>query len=246
MRALAPIPSDTRTNVRPIDKDWLADQLGQGRSIESLARELGRDPSTVAYWVNRHGLASTHAAKHAARGGIDRGELEALVEHGRSVRQIAATIGVRATTVQHWLRRYGLRTSPSHYARRDDPKPERIVRECYTHGWTTFRSVGADRVYRCRKCLVRSVSDRRRRLKRTLVDEAGGSCARCGYDRYAGALHFHHRNGADKLFPMSNAGVPRTLDALREEARKCVLLCANCHAKSKRASLHPQDSLRWR
>jgi transposase-like protein len=50
-----------------MDPHMLAAQLESGRSIEVLARELGRDPSTVAYWVNKHGLASTHAAKHAPR-----------------------------------------------------------------------------------------------------------------------------------------------------------------------------------
>ena len=38
-----------------MDAGWLAEQLEAGRSIESIAREAGRDPSTVAYWVNKHG-----------------------------------------------------------------------------------------------------------------------------------------------------------------------------------------------
>ena len=44
-----------------MDAGWLTEQLEAGRSIESIARETGRDPSTVAYWVNKHGLASEHA-----------------------------------------------------------------------------------------------------------------------------------------------------------------------------------------
>ena len=70
-----------------MDAAWLAEQLEAGRSIESIARETGRDPSTVAYWANKHGLASQHAAKHAARGGIDRDVLTALVETGMSIRR---------------------------------------------------------------------------------------------------------------------------------------------------------------
>jgi len=30
-----------------MDKDWLAARLGEGRSIEFIAKELGRSPSTV-------------------------------------------------------------------------------------------------------------------------------------------------------------------------------------------------------
>ena len=60
-----------------MDRDWLAAELRQGRSIEAIAREVGRDPSTVAYWANKHGLVSTHAARHKPRGGVERSELQA-------------------------------------------------------------------------------------------------------------------------------------------------------------------------
>ena len=88
----------------------LAAQLQSGRSIESIAGELGRDPSTVAYWVEKHGLASTHASRHAARGGIPREQLEALVDDGLTVRAIAERVGMSYGTVQHWLRKHGLKT----------------------------------------------------------------------------------------------------------------------------------------
>jgi transposase-like protein len=62
-----------------MDPAWLVEQLSAGRSIESLARETGRSPSTVAYWVNKHGLSSSHAPRHAPRGGIERETLAAMV-----------------------------------------------------------------------------------------------------------------------------------------------------------------------
>jgi hypothetical protein len=37
-------------------------------------------------------------------------------------------------------------------------------------------------------------------VKEILVAEAGGSCLICGYDRYAGALQFHHLDPATKSF----------------------------------------------
>jgi hypothetical protein len=75
------------------------------------------------------------------------------------------------------------------------------------------------------------VAARRRRAKEILVEEAGGACRACGYDIYIGALHFHHRDPALKRFAVSHAGTTGSLRAMREEARKCVLLCANCHAE---------------
>jgi hypothetical protein len=64
-----------------------------------------------------------------------------------------------------------------------------------------------------------------------LVEEAGGACRACGYDRHPSALQFHHLDRDGKRFALSQQGVARSLERARAEARKCVLLCANCHAE---------------
>lgn len=74
------------------------------------------------------------------------------------------------------------------------------------------------------------VKAHRLRRKALLVQEAGGKCVRCGYDKCLSALQFHHRDPATKLFSLSS-GIKR-LDLMREEAAKCDLLCANCHAEA--------------
>jgi transposase len=214
-----------------MERDWLEKELAAGRSIEAIAEEVQRDPSTVAYWVNKHGLSSQYAPKHAARGGLAEGPLQAMVERGMSVRQIAAASGLSATAVRYWLRRFALQTQPAHYSRRDGPKPHEIWRECGRHGWTVFRRVGRSGQYRCARCGQARVSRRRRRIKEILVAEAGGACRLCGYARYAGALQFHHLDPAQKRLEFAGRGLTRSLAVLREEARKCVLLCANCHAE---------------
>jgi transposase len=213
-----------------MNADWLRSRLESGRSIESIAREAGKHPSTVAYWTNKHGLTSPHAARHAARGPLAEDDLRDLVEQGLSIRQIAARLDRSAATIQHWLRTYGLRTDPARYARRDGPKPERLLRECPVHGWTGFVRTGSVGTYRCGECNSAAVAARRREIKARLVAEAGGRCAACGFDTYLGALQFHHRDPAEKAFSLSRQGVTRSLSKARAEARKCVLLCANCHA----------------
>jgi ribosomal protein L30E len=35
----------------------------------------------------------------------------------------------------------------------------------------------------------------------------------------------------EKRFGLSSKGIARSLDSLRTEARKCVLVCSNCHAE---------------
>ena len=62
------------------------------------------------------------------------------------------------------------------------------------------------------------------------MKEAGGSCALCGFKEHVAALHFHHRDPALKSHGIAQAGATRSLARARREAKKCVLLCANCHA----------------
>jgi hypothetical protein len=84
--------------------------------------------------------------------------------------------------------------------------------------------------YRCRQCRIEAVVRRRRKVKGTLVAEAGGKCRLCGYSRCLAALEFHHVNPATKKFGLSRRGA-RSIATLRSEVRKCVLLCSNCHAE---------------
>jgi hypothetical protein len=48
-------------------------------------------------------------------------------------------------------------------------------------------------------------------------------------------LHFHHLDPAAKTFAMSMAA-GKSLAAYRIEAKKCMLVCANCHGELEAAS----------
>jgi hypothetical protein len=75
-----------------------------------------------------------------------------------------------------------------------------------------------------------AVTRRKQKLKRILVEEAGGCCAVCGYDRCIVCLTFHHVDPAKKLFSI-NMGMGKSIATFRAEAKKCVLVCANCHGE---------------
>ena len=212
-----------------MDRVWLSGQLAAGRSIEAIAREVGKDARTVGYWVSKHGLRSAHADRHAPRGGIDRETLEQLVDRGLAVRAIASELGVSFATVRHWLKRYELKTARARQPR--SPEARETERTCRTHGVATFVKHGPNDHFRCDLCRKERVVARRRTVKAILVAEAGGRCVLCGYKRHPRALHFHHVEPSDKAFGLAFAGVTRSLERCREEARKCVLLCSNCHAE---------------
>lgn len=224
-----------------LDKESLELLLGQGLSIERIAKRFGKDPSTVSYWMKKHGLVSHYRERHAARGGIERERLEALVHQGLTVGEIADALGLSKGTIRHWMRVYALRTAR---ARGERVKIAKVAKEagllmvtmsCRHHGETDFVLEG--RGYdRCRRRRAEAVVRHRQKLKAVLVQEAGGRCCVCGYDRFLGALEFHHLDPSQKRLALSGQGVTYSLERLRAEARKCVLVCANCHAEVEAGS----------
>jgi transposase len=213
-----------------MDRDRLESMLREGISLAEIGRRLGRHESTVGYWAKKHGLEAVHGTKYAAKGGLTRDELVPLVAAGLSAAGIAEAVGLSKTTVRHWLREHGLDTRRSVRRKASEGNERELQLHCARHGITTFkrRSTGG---YRCARCRADAVARRRRKVKRILVEEAGGRCKLCGYNRCVGALEFHHLAPADKRFSLSHRGVTRSLERARAEARKCVLLCANCHAE---------------
>jgi len=218
-----------------MDKGFLEDCLAKGMSLETIGELAGKHPSTVSYWLGKHGLIANGAARHAPRGGISRDELEPLVFEGLTIEQIAQRLGVGDTTARHWLRRHGLKTQRAQRRSALDLMHKSGQREaeaeCREHGLVRHVSVASERRLRCTKCRAEAVSRRRRKVKEILLKEAGGKCVICGYARHSAALQFHHVDPASKSFGLGVRGITRSIARLREEAAKCILLCANCHAE---------------
>jgi transposase len=220
-----------------MDKASLEFLLAQGISIQRIAKRFGKDPSTVSYWMKKHGLVSPYRDKHAAKGGLEKDQLEVLLTAGMTIAEIAQEVGRSKATVRHWMHRYELESRNGRGRRSKEARREAkaaglvaIRMTCPWHGETEFILEGRG-YYRCKRCRSERVAKRRRDIKEILVRDAGGRCTLCGYDRWVGALQFHHLNPADKRFNIAFGGMGRSLKSAQDEARKCVLLCANCHAE---------------
>lgn len=69
--------------------------------------------------------------------------------------------------------------------------------------------------------------EERHKRKRTMVEEHGGKCIKCGYAENYAALTFHHRDPNTKEDLITE--IYHNVEKLRVEAAKCDLLCSNCH-----------------
>ena len=226
--------------MQDMDRASLQQMLGRGLSLAEIGARFDRHESTVAYWVKKHGLEAAHRDQHAARGGLAREQLESFVDAGLSIAEIAESVNRSKATVRHRLVRFGLKTHGIAGSRRaEHTRAAAVARQaglasvsmlCPRHGVTEF-VVGSRGYYRCKRCRSEAVARRRRKVKETLVAEAGGACCICGYNRTMRALHFHHLNPAEKRHEINASGVAIALAKLRIEAHKCVLLCSNCHAE---------------
>jgi DNA-binding transcriptional ArsR family regulator len=215
-------------------KEFLERCLAEGMSLEKIGALVGRDPSTVSYHLKKHGLKAVGHDVHAPNGKVDPDRLREMIESGASVHGAAEELGVSYSTVRHWVGRLGLETRRMARLKESEASrnngDSRALLTCKKHGKTPFFKHPSGG-FRCRKCRSEAVSRYRRRVKQRLIDRAGGACAICGYDRFAGALEFHHLDPRLKTFTLSRHGVTRAYSEVEAEADKCVLLCANCHAE---------------
>ena len=100
---------------------------------------------------------------------------------------------------------------------------------CKMCGETNPVNFYGDQKIRCKKCHIKRTHTRLKEAKRKAVEYLGGKCIKCGYDKYLGALHFHHRDPSEKDITLFSASL--SFAKFKKELDKCDLLCANCHAE---------------
>ncbi len=105
-----------------------------------------------------------------------------------------------------------------------------IIKECKIHGETNF-ALRKDNRYQCRQCNTDAVIKRRKAVKEKAVEHMGGKCQICGYNKYVGALQFHHLDPNTKDFHISQRGHSRSWEKVKSEIEKCILVCGNCHSE---------------
>lgn len=78
-----------------------------------------------------------------------------------------------------------------------------------------------EKIYRNKKLRIKQ-------YKKELIKILGGKCPICGYNKCFAAFDFHHKNGI-KESTIANLLGRVSKEKVLKEAKKCILLCANCH-----------------
>ena len=145
-----------------------------------------------------------------------------------SLNDIAKASGKGQTTVRYWLKKYELKTNATYlYKNKDGRECPRCNRVKSLDNFYQRRGVAGSSVY-CKPCTNDQTIERMRNTKRLCIEYKGGKCEKCGYDKYDGALDFHHLDPSKKDFDISRKK-STNIDKLKPELDKCILICSNCH-----------------
>ncbi len=172
---------------------------------------------------------------------MDKSTLETLISQGFSISQISKSTNKSKTSIRHWLNKFNLKTKNKSF--KEQPRTKKITiindqefKNCpkcnqlknlkldfYTskkgevHGW-------------CKPCNNKITYEKQLLRKIECIKYKGGKCSVCNYDKYIGALDFHHVDPSQKEFTISELR-SYSLENIKTELDKCILICKNCHAE---------------
>lgn len=180
---------------------------------------------------------------------MNKNELKNYVDQGLSTYKIAELVDKSHGSVRYWLEKFELQTQ--YTVKRENFKNGVVIdRYCEYTEYTCatckvtkpisefYKITRANRrtivpYSYCKDCAKKTFKEYTGRKKRKdlAVEYKGGCCIVCGYKRCISALEFHHLDPSQKDFSFSakNHHAKVSMEELKVELDKCVLLCSNCH-----------------
>ena len=161
-------------------------------------------------------------------------ELELLINDGKSLNKISKEIGKSLTTIRYWVKKHKRPFQTKNFSSQGIKEYgssrlcPKCKNNCNINEFYDRRGKIGGSVY-CKKCTTIQVVERTQKLKQEMVDYKGGCCQKCGYDKYIGALDFHHINPSEKDFTIAHLRQYKFDDIIKSELDKCLLVCSNCH-----------------
>lgn len=156
--------------------------------------------------------------------------LEKLINENKSIRQISELTGKSYTNVQHWLKKYDLKTN---FRKVETDPGKKLCSRCkLQHDVSKFYKKSKDKLQPyCKTCHNKIFLQRWIDRKIWAIQYKGNHCVDCNisHPKYPyQVFDFHHIDPKHKDMDWSMIRLA-TKSKMISELDKCVLLCANCH-----------------
>ncbi len=156
---------------------------------------------------------------------ITKETLQDLYKQGLSMVAIAKELNVSYTTISRYSRKFGLKPN---YLRNNKPKSKSTI--CSKCGETNPLQFTHNLYNICKKCNGKKSKEYNLKRRLKFLELIGNKCEICGYNKYHGALEFHHRNTEEKSEKINHQSLTQYKTSfVLEELKKCILVCSNCH-----------------
>ena len=156
---------------------------------------------------------------------VDKNKLLDLYNQDKTKKEISEYFQIGRSTVLKYLKQLGLK-SKSKIGSNNTRQRKYICKHC----GETDKNKFVDWCYTlCKSCNNIRGSKYVVQRKLDCIKYKGGKCSICGYNKYYGALEFHHLDPNEKEFGVGEKGYTRSWEKVKQELDKCVLLCSNCH-----------------
>jgi predicted HNH restriction endonuclease len=134
--------------------------------------------------------------------------------------ELSKKINRSPEAINHQATRYGISRPRFPSDKPSNKQPQKVIDRRYYE--------------RHKEEIYRKKMEKKKKLKKEIIKMFGGKCSKCGYDKCMGALEFHHEG--DKEESVSRLIKNNSREKILKEAKKCIILCANCHRE-----LHNSD-----
>jgi len=218
-----------------ITKGWLHQKfVVEKMSIVKIASACDRYTSSIDALLNYFGIEQEQDLYHNREWLHQRYILDDMTKE-----QVAEEFGCHIHTIERWLKRHnliGIKINRKRHHVIDQLFRSYIGKTCpccfrflLWDCYIPHKDYPDGYSYRCRSCKENGPPPANTVTKQYYVDQLGGSCNICKYNKCVAALVFHHVDQETKQAAPDRLMLTLPSQACDEELDKCILLCANCH-----------------
>lgn len=158
--------------------------------------------------------------------GMEKSLLQAAVDRGETLKQIALRFSSSQSNVRYWLKKFDLKLRRG--ARGKKPKDFIFPRKC-SCGETDPNKFYGNKTTVCAVCHCKYTLLKGQENRIYILEKLGSKCFNCGFEKWKASLDVHHLDPSQKDISFSTIRYWKR-DKIDQELVKCVLLCRNCHA----------------